>query len=121
MKTVWFGVTLSLLAIVAYSVFPDALSGAGRAPVEIPASPSIAATPPSPNRPAATIALDASSDRPTPGSTGNDNSLPAGLSEYVFLHKALNESLSAPTPAGLSVPWRWLRAYAVTQMPIENR
>ena len=101
MKTVWVCGLFSLLSIVAYSQISVALSGAGH--------------------PVGAIALDASSGRPAPGSTRNDNQLAAGISEYVFLHKAWNESLSDPTGAGLGVPWRWLRLYAVTQRPTENR
>ena len=120
-KTIWFCVLVSLLSVVAYRGFPDALSDAGQPVFEMPASPSIAATPPSLNTPAGVIALDASSGRAAPGFTGNDNDLAAEPSGYVFLHKTWNESLSAPTTAGLSVPWRWLRIYAVTPRPTENR
>jgi hypothetical protein len=120
-KTIWFCVMLSLLSIVAYSGFSDALSGPWQPLSETPASLSIAAIPPPLNTPVGAVALNTSSGRPAPGSTGNDNDLAASLSEYVFLHKAWNESLSAPTGAGLGVPWRWLRLYAVTQRPTEDQ
>ena len=96
-------VLLSLLSIVAYSGFSDALSGSGQPLFEMPASPAVAASPPSLNTPVGTIALDASSGRPAPGSTRNDDQLAGNLSTYVFLHKTWNESISAPTTAGVSV------------------
>ena len=102
-KTISAGVLLFLLSIVAYSRISDALSGAGEPLSEPRASPSIAAPPPSLNRPVGAIALDASSGRPAPGPTRNDNHLAANLSTYVFLHKTRNESISAPTTAGVSV------------------
>jgi hypothetical protein len=120
-KTLWVCVLFSLLSIVAYSGFSGVLNGAGQPLPEGPASPSIAATPPSLNTPVGPIALDASSGRPAPGSTGNDSDLAAGLSEYLFLHKTWNESLSAPAGTELSVPWHWLRIYAVTHWPTESR
>ena len=120
-KTIWTCVLLSLLSIATYSGFSGAQSGAGQLRSETPASPSIAGTPPSPNTPVGAIALDASSGRPTSGSTGDDNNQAAGLAEYLFLHKTWNETLSAPTTAELNVPWHWLRMYAVTHWPTENR
>jgi hypothetical protein len=120
-KSIWVCALLCLLSIVAQSGFSDALSGPRQPQSAPPASPSIAATPPSLNTPVGAVALSASSGRPAPGSTGNENDLAAGLSEYMFLHKASTESLSAPTAAGLGVPWRWLRLYAVTQRPTEDR
>jgi hypothetical protein len=119
-KSIWLVAVLSLLSIVAYSGFSDPLSRAAQPPPEMPATPSIAATPPSHNAPIGLIAFDASSGDPVPGSTGNDDNLAAGWAEYVFLHKTSNESLFAST-TGLDVPWRWLRIYAVTERPIENR
>ena len=101
-KTIWVCVLFSLLSIVAYSGFSDALSGAGQPLFEAPASSSIAATPQSLDTPVGPIALDASSGRPAPGSTGNDNRLAAGLSEYVFLHKTRNERIPAKTTAGVN-------------------
>jgi hypothetical protein len=103
MKTVWVCVLLSLLSIVAYSGFSDALSGSGQPLIEMPASPSIAATPPSLNTPVGAIALDASSGRLAPDSTGNDNNQTTDLSAYVFLHKTRNDRIPAPTTAGLRV------------------
>lgn len=103
MKTISVCVLLFLLSIVAYSQISAALSGAGEPLSETRGSPSIASTPLSLNTPVGAIALDASSGRPAPGSTGNDNQLAANLSAYVFLHKTRNESIPAPTTAGLSV------------------
>lgn len=103
-KTVWVCVLLSLLSIVAYSGFPDALSGAGQPRSETPASPSIAASPPSQdtlNTPVGALALDASSGRQAPGSTGNDNHRAANLSEYVYLHQTRNERIPAKTTASV--------------------
>jgi len=114
-------VVVSSLSIIAYGGWLDPLGGAGQPPPEMPATPSIAATPPSHNAPIGLIAFDASSGDPVPGSTGNDDNLAAGLAEYVFLHKTSNESLSASTMSGLGIPWRWLRIYAVTPRPTENR
>lgn len=103
MKTIWDCVLLSSLSIVAYSGFSVALSGSVQLPSEMPASPSIAASPAALNAPVGAIALDASSGRPVLGSTPNDNYLAANLSTYLFFHKTWNENMSAPTPAGLSV------------------
>jgi len=103
MRTLRVCVLLSLLSIVAYSGLSGALSGSGRPLFELPASPSIAATPPSPNTPVGPIALDASDRGLAPDSTGNDANLAAGLSEYVFLHKARNEHIPEKTTAGVNV------------------
>jgi hypothetical protein len=120
-KTVWLVVVLSLSSIVAYtySGLLDVLNNAGLSLISIPATLSVAATPPLHNAPAGVIAFDASSIGPAPGSTSNDGSLAAD--EYVFLHKTSNESLSAATASGLGIPWRWLRLYAVTPRPTESR
>lgn len=121
MRTIWLVATLSVLSIVAYSGWSDPLGGAGQPLPEMPVTPSIAATPPSYDAPVGLIAFDASSGDPARGSIGNDDTLAADLAEYVFLHKTSNESLSAATASGLGIPWRWLRIYAVTQRPTENR
>ena len=121
MKTTWLVMVLSLLSIVAYSGLLNAQSGAGQPLLEMPATSSIVAAPPSHAAPVGIIAFDASSGHPALGSTGNDDNLAAGLAEYVFLHKTSNESLSASTMSGLGIPWRWLRIYAVTPRPTENR
>jgi hypothetical protein len=102
-KTISVGVLLFLLSIVSYSQISDALSGAGEPLSETRASSSIAVRPPSLNTPVGAIALDASSGRPPPGPTRNDNHLAANLSTYVFLHKTRNESISAPTTTRVSV------------------
>ena len=91
---------LFLFSIFAYSRFSDA-PDAGQPLFEMLASPSIAATQPSPTTPA--IALDDSSAGPAPGGTRNDGYLAAKLSTYLFLHKTWNESVSAPATGGLSV------------------
>jgi hypothetical protein len=52
---------------------------------------------------------------------GKDYNVIAGSSEYVFLHKTSDESVSASTAPGLDIPWRWLRIYAVTERHTENR
>ena len=101
--TVWVCVLLSLLSIVAYSGFSNALSGSGQPPIEVPASPSIAPTPQSLNTPVGPIALDASSNRPAPDSTRKDDNLAAGLSEYVYLHRTRDERIPAKTTAGINV------------------
>ena len=121
MKTIWLVATLSVFSIGAYSGWSDPLSGAGQPLPEKPATSSILAAPPSHAAPVGLIAFDASSGHPALGSTGNDDNLAAGLAEYVFLHKTSNESLSASTMSGLGIPWRWLRIYAVTPRPTENR
>ena len=106
-KTIWVCVLFSLLSIVAYSGFSDALSGA-KQPLLI--------------TPAGAIAVDAPSSRSAPdSSTESDNNPAEGLSEYVFLHKTWNARIPASTPAGLSVPWHGLQTYAVTQRPTEDR
>jgi len=120
MKTIWFCVLSCLLSIVAYIGFPDTPSAAEQPKSETPVEPFIAAAPPPVHTPE-TIALDASSGRPAPDPTDNDNNLAASLSAYVFLHKTWNEGLSAPATAELNVPWHWLRSYAITQRPTENR
>ena len=102
MKTIRFCVLLSLLSIIAYSGFSDALSGAGQPLFEMPVSPFIAATPPSLHTPVGAIALDGSSGRPVPGSTGNDKNLAANLSEYVYLHETRNEGIPAKATAGVN-------------------
>lgn len=120
MRSIWVGVPLSLLSIIAYNAFSDAPGSPGQALSEVPAPPSIAANPPSPT-PVGAIALDAPSGRPAPGSTDNDGNLPVHLATYVFLHRTSSENLSAPNTMGLNVPWHWLRIYAVTPRPTENR
>jgi len=102
MKTIWFCMLLSLLSILAYSGFSDAVNGAGQPLSEAPASSSIAATPRSLETPVGPIALDASSGRRAPGTSGNDAGLAARLSEYVFLHETRNERIPARTTAGSS-------------------
>lgn len=87
MKTIWFCMLLSLLSILAYGGFSDALSGAGQPLSETPASQSIAASPQLLDTPVGPIALDASSGTRAPGTPGNDAGLAARLSEYVFLHE----------------------------------
>lgn len=121
MKTLWLTVVLSLLSIVAYSGLSGAPTGAGQPPHEMPATPSIAADPPLLITPVGAIALGASSDEPAPGSTADASYPPVDLSTYVFLHKTWDENFAAAPTAGLNVPWRWLRIYAVTQRPSENR
>jgi hypothetical protein len=102
-KIVWIAVLLCLLSIVAYSGFSDSLSGSGRARFEMPASPSVAATLPSLNTTVGSVAFDASSGRPAPGATRNDDRLADNVAQYVFLHKTWNESLSAPATGAVSV------------------
>lgn len=121
MKTIWFCVLLFLLSIVPYGWFPDVPNSSGQWLVEVPAAASIAADPPPLSTPVGAIALGASSDGPAPGSTSNANQAPVDLSTYVFWHKTWDENFTAPPTAGLNVPWRWLRIYAVTQKPSENR
>ena len=121
MNTVGLVMVLSLSPIVAYSGLLNAPSGAGQPLLEMPATSSIAAAPPSHDAPAGLIAFDASSGDSAPASIGNDDSLGSDLAEYVFLHKTSNENLSASTASGLGIPWRWLRIYAVTPRPTENR
>ena len=120
-KSIWVGVSLFLLSIVAYSGFSDALSGIRQPVFEMAVSPSIVAALPSQNPPGEAIALDAASGEPAADSARNDSHLTAYLSTYVFLHKTSNESLPVPTIAGLSVPWHWLRNYTITPSPTENR
>jgi hypothetical protein len=84
MKTIWFCMLLSLLSILAYSGFSDALSDAGQPLSETPASQSIAVPPQSLDTPIAPIAF---SGTRAPDPPGNDAGLAARLSEYVLLHE----------------------------------
>jgi hypothetical protein len=102
MKTIWFCMLLSLLSILAYGGFSDALSGGGQPLFETPASPSIAA-PSQSLETVGPVALDVSSGKRALGTPGNDAGLAARLSEYVFLHETRNERIPAKTAAGLSM------------------
>ena len=121
MKTIWLVVVLSSVSLVAYGGLLNALNGAAQPLLEMPPTSSIAPGPPSHTAPARLIAFDAASGDSAPAAIGDDGSLASRLAEYVFLHKTSNESLSASTASGLGIPWRWLRIYAVTPRPTENR
>ena len=103
MMTVWACALLSLLSIFAYSGISNAVSGSGQPLTKMPASPSIAATSRSLNTPVGVIALDVSSPRQAPDSTGNDDNLAADLSAYVFLNQTWSDRIHAPATAGPSV------------------
>jgi len=80
------------MSIAAYRGLPDALSGPGQPELEMPASPAIASTSPSPGSSAGGIALDASSANPAPDPTRDDDHLAENLSTLMFLHKTRDES-----------------------------
>ena len=114
MKTIWLVVGFCLVSLVAYGGLLNARSGAAQPLLEMPPAPPRTAQ-------ADLIVFDAASGDSAPTTIGDDESLASRLAEYVFLHKTSNESLSASTASGLGIPWRWLRIYAVTQRPTENR
>jgi len=95
MKTIWFCMLLSLLSILAYSGFSDAVNGAEQLLSEAPASSSIAATPQSLETPVGPIALDASSGRWASGTSGNDGGLAARLSAVALGPEAGARKLAA--------------------------
>ena len=92
MKTVFIGVLLALLSIGAHSGFSDALSGSGRPLIELPGSPSVAASPPELDARVGAIALEMSGSH-APSSTRDDNDLAARLPIYVMLHQTRGESV----------------------------
>jgi hypothetical protein len=91
-------VSLSLLSIVGYSGLLDAQGGSGRPLPDIPASTSIAGTPPS---------LAAATGPVATGSTRDDSYAAADLSTYLFLHQTWHRAISTPiTPGSSTCPER---------------
>ncbi|HZM43311.1 MAG TPA: hypothetical protein VFC14_00670 [Burkholderiales bacterium] len=91
-------VLLSLLSIVGYSGLLDARSVSGQPLPEIPASTSIAGTPPS---------LAAAAGPVATGSTRDDSHAAADLSTYLFFHQTWHRATSTPiTPGSSTCPER---------------
>ncbi len=78
MKTIGLFGLLSLLSIVAYSQVAGAPSEVAQG-------------------------LDRAVTLPAPAAAGSNDNLPAGLSEYVFLHHARHESIPVHAMAGAMI------------------
>jgi hypothetical protein len=76
MRTIWLVGLLSTLLIVAYNKVASAPSDGAQSP-------------------------DRSVTTPVPVAMGSNGNLPAGLSEYVFMHQARYESIPVHAMAGV--------------------
>jgi len=92
-------VLLSLLSIVGYAGLLDARSIADQ---PLPASASIAGTPPSLAAAAGPHARDTLSGSTSPGSTRDDNYSTTDLSTYLFFHQTWHRTISTPIAPGSS-------------------
>ena len=89
MKTARFCVLSVLLSMAAHGGISDALSASGKPPPRMPASPSIAVTPPPPDTPAAGADPDAPANNPR---NPNSTPLPAPAQTDHYAGPAKNPS-----------------------------